>query len=142
MVAARNGFIVASVFFLIAISLSGVLPLWLDEIQQLMETRDETAAAMIANPIQPGSAPLGYLVQHAMLRVTGYSVRRSRLPSVIFGAGAVFIVTLLGAELGFKQSWRGAAIFAAFPMTLRYATESRIYCQGLFFSVVATLLYV
>jgi hypothetical protein len=33
-------------------------------------------------------------------------------------------------------------VFAAFPLTLRYATESRVYSQALFFSVLSTLLHV
>ena len=38
----------AAVFFCVAIALSGVLPLWLDEIIQLRETRNSTPAQLMA----------------------------------------------------------------------------------------------
>jgi hypothetical protein len=142
MTPARAGFMTATIFFLAALILSGIQPLWLDEIIQLMETRDKSAAAIMASlPNQAGSAPLGYLVQQSTLRIAGYSLRRSRLPAALFGAAAVFFVTLLGVELGLSRPWLASAIFGVFPLTLRYATESRIYSQALFFSVLATWIY-
>jgi hypothetical protein len=139
----RGGLVIATIFLVAAVALSGVLPLWLDEILQLMETRDLPVAQMIATlPQHSGSAPLGYLVQHAALRVTGYSPLRARIPSALFGAAAVFVTALVGSELGLKRGWLAAALFAVFPLTLRYATESRIYSQALFFSVLSTLIYI
>ena len=133
---------VAAIFLLTAIALSNLLPLWLDEIIQLRETRNTTPAQLIASlPKQPGAAPLGYLIQQTALRITGYSVRRARLPSAIFIAGTVLIVAFIGAQLGLSKPWLGAALFALFPLTLRYACESRIYSQALFFSTLATLLF-
>jgi hypothetical protein len=76
------------------------------------------------------------------LKATGFSIRRARLPAAIFGAAAVFTVALLGAEVGLSLGWLGAAVFAAFPLTLRYASEGRMYSQAVFFSVLGTLLYV
>jgi 4-amino-4-deoxy-L-arabinose transferase-like glycosyltransferase len=139
----RGGLIVAAIFFLTAMALSGVLPLWLDEVMQLIETRDKPLPEMIAtvSSANAGAVPLGYLVQQASLRITGYSIRRARLPAVLFGSAAVLLAALLGAELGLRQAWLGAAIFGAFPLTLRYATESRVYSQALFFSVAASLIY-
>src|ERR1035437_5556569 len=100
----RDGLIVASIFFLAAIALSGVLPLWLDEVIQLMDTRDKSTAEMIATlPSTAGAAPLGYLMQRASLRITGYSIRRARFPAALFGSASVFVVALLGAELGLRQ---------------------------------------
>ena len=98
---------------------------------------------MIAGlPRSSGAAPLGYIVQQAALKMTGYSVRWARLPAALFAAAAVFAVACLRMELGLQRSWTGAVIFAAFPLTLRYATESRVYSQALFFSVLATLICV
>ncbi len=88
-----------------------------------------------------GGAPLGYLVQQATLRIGGYSVRRARLPMAVFGAASVFLVALLAGELGVRWAWLAATLFAIFPLTFRYATESRVYSQALFLSVLATLLY-
>ena len=132
----------AAVFFLVAIALSGVLPLWLDEIIQLRETRNTTPAQLIASlPGQPGAAPLGYLTQQAVLRTAGYSVRWGRFPSAVFAAATVFVVALIGAELGLAMPWLGAALFAVFPLTVRYACESRVYSQALFFSTLSTWLF-
>jgi 4-amino-4-deoxy-L-arabinose transferase-like glycosyltransferase len=138
----RSGLVVAAVFLVVAISLSGLLPLWLDEIIQLRETRNTTPSQLIASlPGQPGAAPLGYLTQQAALRTTGYSARRARLPSAIFASGAVLIVAVLGAECGLTHPWIAAAIFGIFPATLRYGAESRVYSEALFFSVLATFLF-
>jgi hypothetical protein len=131
----RGGFAVAAVFFCVAIALSGVLPLWLDEIIQLRETRNTTPAQLMASlPGQPGAAPLGYLTQQAVLRTAGYSVWWARFPSAVFMAGTVFVVALIGGEMA-------AVLFALFPLTLRYACESRIYSEALFFSALSTFLF-
>lgn len=127
----------------VMIALADVRPLWLDEILQLMDTRQPSAGVLIERlpAHHTGSAPLGYLVQQASLRVTGYSVRRARLPSALFGAGALLATMMLAAELGLN-AWAAGAILAVLPLTLRYATEARPYSMALFFSVVATLVYV
>src|ERR1051326_3912286 len=117
---------------LVALGLAAILPLWLDEVLQLIETHTGSAAEMLARlPRNPGAAPLGYLIQRASLDVTGYSVRRARLPSAIFGGGAVLLVALLAAGLGLRRPWVAAAMLAAFPLTLRYSTESRVYIEAL-----------
>jgi hypothetical protein len=138
----RPALLTAILFLIVAIPLAGVPPLWLDEILQLIETRDTSVSEMIAHlPRNSGAAPLGYLVQQATFKVAGYSVFWARFPSGIFVSLTVFFVALLGAELGLKRSWVGAMLFAVFPLTLRYAAESRVYAQALFFSELATLFY-
>jgi 4-amino-4-deoxy-L-arabinose transferase-like glycosyltransferase len=140
---ARSAILAAVLFAAIAIPLSAVRPLWLDEILRLIETRRPSTIAMLDSLRQtPGAVPLGYIVQRAVVRIGGYSRVVERLQAVLFGAGAVFIVALLGTELGLRRGWQAAVIFAVFPMTLRYATESGVYSQALFFSVLATLLHV
>jgi hypothetical protein len=74
--------------------------------------------------------------------MTGYSPRRARLPAALFASASVFAVAVLAAQLGLKHAWAAGLIFAAFPMTVRYAAESRVYSQALFFSILATILYV
>lgn len=139
----RSALAAAFLCVAVAVALSAVRPLWVDEILQLMETRQVSAAQMIADiPRTPGAAPLGYLVQQAGLWITGYSIVRARLTPALFGGASVCVVVLLAAELGLVRPWIAGAVFAAFPLTLRYATESRVYSQALFFSVLATLLHV
>jgi uncharacterized membrane protein len=139
----RAGLTVAGAFFALSVILSGVLPLWLDEIIQLRETRGTSPAQLIHSlPNQPGAAPLGYLIQQTAMRLTGYSVRWARFPSALFVAGAVWIVALLGTDFGLKKAWGSAALFAILPVTLRYGCESRVYSQALLFSTLATFLFV
>ena len=143
MTPARTGLLLSLIFFISAIACSGVLPLWLDEVLQLLETRDTLPRQMLAVlPRNAGAAPLGYLVQQATLRMGGYSIRKARLPMAVFGSAAVFVVALLSGELGLRWPWLAASLFAIFPLTFRYATESRVYSQALFLSVLATLLYI
>jgi len=139
----RDGALVATCFILLAIALSGVRPLWLDEILQLLMTSHTSVAQMIRElPQNSGASPLGYLIQQATLQITGYSLTYARLPEILFGGGSVFVVALLAGQLGFRSPWVSASMFALFPLTLRYATESRVYAPALFFSVLATYLYV
>ncbi len=138
----RKNLTVAAVFLMVALALGGTLPLWLDEIIQLRETRGTTPAQLLESlPHTPGGAPLGYLIQQRSMRVTGYSERWARFPSAVFVAGAVFVTGLIAAELGLQWPWLAAAIFALFPETLRYACESRVYSQALLFSTLATWLF-
>ncbi len=138
----RSALLTAAIFVAIAISVASIRPLWLDEILQLIDTRQPSTIQMISALRQtPGAVPLGFLAQQAALKIAGYSMVRARLPSALFGASAVFVVALLGSQLGLKRGWHAAVIFAFFPLTLRYATESRVYSQALFLSVLATHLY-
>ncbi len=142
MTTAKGGIVIATAFVAIAICLGGVLPLWLDEIIQLRETRNTTPAQLIAAlPGQPGAAPLGYLTQQFALGVTGYSVRMARLPSALFIAGTIFLTAILAADLGMAKPWLASVLLALMPIVLRYACESRIYTQALFFSTLATVLF-
>lgn len=138
----RGALLITILFGTAAFGLLGVRPLWLDELLQLRETRQPSTSRLIALlPRNAGAAPFGYLVQQETLRLTGYSVRRARLPAALFAIAAVFAVAVLASELGLNDAWIAAGLFALFPMTLRYATESRIYSQALFLSIAASLAY-
>lgn len=142
MTPARSALLAALAYLAVAIALSGIRPLWLDEILQLLDTRQPSVQRLIEHlPNHTGSAPLGYVAQQASLKVTGYSLRRARLPEAVFGSGTVFLVALLGSALGLRFGWAAAMLYGGFPLILRYATEGRMYSQGVFFSVLATLLY-
>jgi 4-amino-4-deoxy-L-arabinose transferase-like glycosyltransferase len=138
----RAALLATALFALVSLVLLGTLPLWLDETLQLIETRDPSTTQMIAHlPRNSGAAPLGYLVQHYALGLTGYSISKARLPAALFGIATVLVVALLAAQVGVRYIWLAAGLFAALPETLRYATESRVYSQALFFSALATLIY-
>jgi 4-amino-4-deoxy-L-arabinose transferase-like glycosyltransferase len=140
---AAPGLVVSIIFVALAIALSSIRPLWIDEILQLLTTRQSSVAQLIVEvPRNPGASPLGYLIQQGSLRLTGYSVTAARLPEAVFGGAAVFMVALLAGQLGLRRGWISASLFAIFPLTLRYASESRVYAPALFFSVLATYIYV
>ncbi len=124
--------------------ISGLRPLWLDEILQLMDTRRPSASDLVAHlpAHHTGSAPLAYLTQHWTLKLAGYSVRRARLSSALFATAAVLTTLLLATALGCGNSRLAALLLAFFPLTIRYATEARPYADALFFSTLATWLYV
>lgn len=138
----RSALFVALFFCAVAASLAPLKPLWLDEILQLMESRQPSAIQMISElPQTAGAVPLGYLVQQAGLRITGYSAARARLTPVLFASASSYLVVLVAAGLGLRRPWIAGVVFLAFPLTLRYATESRVYSQALFFTVLATHLH-
>src|SRR5580704_4033225 len=139
----RSALLTAAIFIAIAIPVSTIRPLWLDEILQLLETRQTSTIHMISGVREvTGAVPLGYLVQRGALRITGYSVVFARLPSALFGAGASFFVALVGTQLGLKRGWVAGVIVGLFPLALRYSAESRVYSQALFLSVLATYIYI
>jgi 4-amino-4-deoxy-L-arabinose transferase-like glycosyltransferase len=143
MTTTRRGLVAACAYLFIAVALSGTRPLWLDEVLQLLLTGHHSTREMVMSlPQDVGSVPLGYIVQQVSLKITGFSSRRARLPASVFGAAAVFVIILLGNELGLAHPISGAALFGSFPLVLRYAAEGRPYSQGLFFSLLATLIYV
>src|SRR5258707_6913228 len=95
----RGALLTAALFVTAAVALSEVQPLWLDEVLQLIDTRDNSITELIARlPHHSGGVPLAYVVQQATLKVIGYSIGRARLPEALFGTATVFFVALLGAE--------------------------------------------
>ncbi|WP_321474330.1 glycosyltransferase family 39 protein [uncultured Paludibaculum sp.] len=133
----------AGVYLLIALSLCGVLPLWLDEILQLIDTRTGSTGQLlqVLPTHHPGGAPLGYLPQHFLLKVTGYSPFAARLPSAVFAAASVLVVALLAKQCCLRHWWLAAALFGACPIVLRYSAEGRMYSQALFLSALSSYLY-
>src|SRR5277367_3921211 len=112
----RGALPATALFAVTVILVLGAHPLWLDEILQLIETRDTSVAQMVSDlPRNSGAVPLGYLVQHLSLKLTGYSVRMARLPAALFGIATVFGVALLAAEIGMRHNWLAGILFAVLP---------------------------
>jgi hypothetical protein len=69
------------VYAIVLVSLSGARPLWLDEIWQLIGTRDLSGPPLMRYVATfPGAAPLGYLVQHWTINLFGFSLFFSKVP--------------------------------------------------------------
>jgi uncharacterized membrane protein len=116
--------------------------LWLDEVLQLIGTRPErTLSEVIAYvPENPGSAPLGYLVQHAVLNLFGVSRWATRLPAALFAIASCIGTIVLARRVGARYPWLAGIIICSLPLTLRYATEGRPYSQAVFPSLPCTLI--
>jgi hypothetical protein len=137
---------VAAVTAVYATAVAAVLParpLWMDEVIQLWVSRLPSAGEVIAAvPTSAGAVPLGILAQHYVIELAGLSEVTARLVAALFGIASVFVTGLIAWRLGLRRPWIAAALFALFPLTLRYSAEGRVYSQGVFFSALATLVFV
>jgi hypothetical protein len=108
--------------------------LWLDELIQLSSTRDLPFHKMIlAIAKDPGQAPVGYLVQSALLHETEFSALTARIPSILSALTSCFILN--------RISRLSAVIFALLPLNFRYACEARPYEIALCFSLLALWIF-
>ena len=123
--------------------LLSVLPLWVDEILQLIvSTRAPTLRALLVSaPLNVGAVPLGYLTQRVFTSVLGYSLFSARLPAAVFSVLSVAGAAWLARRLGLKRPVWAMALLAVLPLQLRYATEGRVYSQALCFSILSTLAF-
>lgn len=133
--------LVAAAYAVLVAALLSRKPLWMDEILQLLVSRQVTIGEVVAWAPREVAVPLGYVTQHVSISLTGYSVPAARLSAALFGAASVLAVGILAGRLGMGQPWLASLLFALLPMTLRYSTEARTYSQALFLSIVLTLLF-
>ncbi len=120
------------------------LSLWVDEILQLLGTRDPEGISGLVRwaALNAGGVPGIYLVQAGIIRILGFSPLSARLPSV-----ATSILACVGMYYLAKRvagSCPGVPVFAAllfavWPLQFRYAIEARPYGPALFLSVLACL---
>jgi hypothetical protein len=142
----RIGFAVA-VFALLAAVLISQKPLIMDEVLFLSPARQPTLHEVVRRTREhTGAVPLGFLIENLWLRFTGYSVWLARLPSALFGVASILAVGALARKLPAESpsavsQWLASVLFAAFPLTLRYALEARPYMLALLLSLVLTLLF-
>lgn len=132
----------AAVFALIAAALIGrKLPI-MDEVLFLSPARQATVHEVLEKTRwHSGSVPLGFLMERAFLQITGYSVWLARIPAALLGVASVLAVGVLAGKLRAATPWMASALFAAFPLTLRYTLEARPYTLALLFSLALTLLF-
>jgi len=108
---------------------------------QLMSTRAPHPAAVLDSlGARPGSVPIGYLLQWALVRIAGFSNLVARLPSVAAAILTVFAIRRLGLRLGLGGLTVLTAIVVVIPMLFRYSIEGRPYLPAFRLTVFATLL--
>ncbi len=119
-----------------------VLSLWLDEIYDLIVARmDRLADVLDYVPHVSGNVPLNYVVQFASVHLLGFSAFTGRLPSAISSVIACAGVFVLAKKMGLRWPLLATAIFALFPLQLRYALEARPYELALCLSIWATVAF-
>jgi 4-amino-4-deoxy-L-arabinose transferase-like glycosyltransferase len=124
------------------LALLPVLSLWLDEILDLIGVRRPTLAGLLEYiPLNPGASPLGYIPQFFTVHLLGFSVFSARLPSVIWSLFACYGVFLLARRMNLRRPPVAVAIFALFPLQLRYALEVRPYELALCLGIWATVAF-
>jgi hypothetical protein len=116
--------------------------LWVDEITQILGTRsgilDHTEQLTRTGT---GGPPLGWLPQAFAIHWLGYSTAVARLPSALAAAGTFLVVFFIAKELSLRYPLVPAILLSVLPLNFRYALEGRPYAQGLFFSALATLVF-
>jgi|HigsolmetaAR201D_1030396.scaffolds.fasta_scaffold11455_3 Predicted membrane protein len=138
----KSGRVFFFVYSTLLILLVSQLPLWLDEIIQLLGVRDLPSRKLLSYvAMNPGGVPGGYLVQYLSLKCLGYSVLSARLPSLMFSVLACYGLLRLSRRLPIRHSITPLLIFAALPLQMRYALEARPYSQALCLSVWATVAF-
>ena len=132
------GFVVA--YALVVLALLSKLPLWLDEILQLLGTRGRSFAQIVEwLPGSAGAVPLPYLIQALALDLLGYSVFSARLPAALFSILSCAALVWLARELRLRWPAVAVVLLMALPLQWRYALEGRPYSQAMFFAVLATV---
>jgi hypothetical protein len=129
-----------ALYAVVLIVLAGRLSLWVDEIIQLLVTRDSTGLVGLlrAVPTNPAGVPLGYLSQRLAIQLFGFSNLAARLPSVVFSVLACAGMLVVARQLKLRAAILAPVLFALMPLQFRYATEGRPYAQALALSIYAT----
>jgi uncharacterized membrane protein len=135
-------FLFLAVYACALAALLPVLSLWLDEIYDLIVARMDRLADVLAYvPHVSGNVPLNYVVQFGSVHLLGFSAVAGRLPSAISSVLACAGVFVLARRMGLRRPLLATAIFASFPLQLRYAMEARPYELALCLSIWATVAF-
>jgi hypothetical protein len=135
-------FLFLAVYACALATLLPVLSLWLDEIYDLIVARmDRLADVLDYVPHVSGNVPLNYVIQFASVHLLGFSAFTGRLPSAISSVMACAGVFVLAMRIGLRWPLLATAIFALFPLQLRYAMEARPYELALCLSIWATVAF-
>jgi 4-amino-4-deoxy-L-arabinose transferase-like glycosyltransferase len=89
---------------------------------------------------RPGSVPIGFLLQWALISVAGFSNFIARLPSIAALFLTVFAMLRIGIRIGIRGVEVPALITALIPMLFRYSIEGRPYLPAFCLTAFATLL--
>jgi len=88
----------------------------------------------------PGSAPVSYVLQWALVRIAGSSNLVVRLVSIAAALPALFAIWRIGVRIGLRSSRLPILIAIATPLLFRYSIEGRPYLPAFCLTALATLL--
>ena len=131
----------------------GSRPLWGDEIINVIIDRQDLNS-VLANLLvtAPGPTtrlvgldvhpPFFHLIQHTWLKLAGSSELAVRLPSVVYGLIALFLLYRIGRLIDGRATARWALLLVAIsPFWLLYARMGRYYALTAMQGLASTLLY-
>ena len=126
----------------ITLALLPRLSLWLDEIIDLLGTQTHHVHEIVEYAASnPGGAPIWYLTQALTVGAMGFSAVSARLPACMASIASCVGMALLARRAGGRWPTLCLALFALFPLQLRYALEGRPYAEALCFSIWATIIF-
>jgi hypothetical protein len=133
--------VVAAYFFLLLL-LAPLRPLWLDELIELSDTYHHSVTETIDRAAHnPGGVPLAYLAENLLVNYLGHPFYTAHLFSILCAVGGLASLIWLVGLLEVPSGWLAVALlFAALPVSLRYAVEARQYGPALALSIAATAL--
>jgi len=112
--------------------------LWLDEALSVWVSSHRVAEMLPWIARVDHHPPLYYLLLHYWIALKGDAASDVRLLSVIFGAGTIPLIYLIGKRMSGVLMGLVAAAFLAFsPFNIRYAQETRMYTLLTFNAAVA-----
>ncbi len=134
--------VLLAVYSAVVLGALGWTPLWLDEVQQLGNTRHSTVPELLRwVQVNAGASPLPYLIQRAFVNVLGYSAFAVRLPAALCSILAGVVFAALCSRFLPRGRLVAVAMFLLLPLQFRYALEARVYSQGLLFSLMSLWLF-
>ena len=119
----------------------GIVPLWLDELQQVAPARESLVALLRWVQMNPGASPLPYLAQRAVVDLFGTSAFVVRIPAALCSIAGACVFAALCGRFGIRSPAWATALFLALPLQFRYALEARGYSQGLLCALASLLLF-
>jgi hypothetical protein len=139
----RTGlFLFLAIYAGVLLALLPVLSLWLDEIMDLMVVRSAGMRELLAGvAVNSGNAPVNYIIQFWTVHALGYSSFAGRLPEAVFSVASCAGIYVLARRLRLRWPLLAVAVFALFPLQLRYALEARPYSLALALSIWSTVAF-
>jgi 4-amino-4-deoxy-L-arabinose transferase-like glycosyltransferase len=120
----------------------GCKDLWFDEAFSYWHAQTDSSHLLDIVTGSDASMPLYFWFLHLWVNV-GESEWILRLPSLVFGAGAVAAVYLVGVRLiGNPAGWIAAFLLAVNPFFVGYSQEARGYTLVLFLLALSTYLLI